>query len=74
MATVGYKRPEAFKLYDRVIVSADATGTKETPTGNIDHIEIFMDQPVVSITYDRPTSDGRRGITLTNLGMITKIN
>lgn len=63
----------SFRLNDRVRVSADATGTGESPAGIIDHIEIFMRTPIISITYDRPVSDGRGGITLTNLGLITKI-
>jgi len=73
-ASIEYSRPQSFKLYDRVKVSAEATGIGESPTGWIDHIEIFMRHLIVSVTYDRPTSDGRKGITLTNIGMITKIN
>lgn len=65
--------PHNFALYDRVQVSATATGTRESPTGWIDQIETFMNRLFVSVTYDKPTADGRTGITLTNIGLITKI-
>ncbi len=70
---ISYSKPQTFKLHDRVQVSSEATGLRESPTGWIDHIEIFMQTIIVSVIYDRPTSDGRTGITLINLGMLTKI-
>lgn len=68
-----YSKPQTFKLHDRVQVSSEATGLRESPTGWIDQIEIFMQTLIISVIYDRPTSDGRTGITLINLGMLTKI-
>ena len=65
--------PNDFKLHDRVQVSATATGTGESPSGTIVHIEQCLGWPVISIDYDTPTSDGRTGITLINPGLITKL-
>lgn len=62
-----------FKVNDRVRVSATATGTKEMPTGWIDKIEYSLGWPVVSVIYDAATSDGKAGITVTNIGLITKL-
>lgn len=64
---------EDYKVNDRVLVSATATGTREIPTGWIDKIEYCLGWPVVSVTYDAATSDGKTGITLTNIGLITKL-
>lgn len=61
-----------FKPGDRVIVSATATGTGENLVGYVDGIEKFAGHTFVSVTYSRPSAIGRRGITLTNLGLITK--
>lgn len=61
------------KEYERVRVSAEATGTGESPTGWVSHIERFMGREIVSVMYDRATADGRSGITLTNTGMITRL-
>ena len=63
-----------FHVGDRVIVSADVTGTGENMPGLITHVEVFMHYPVISISYDRPTLIGSRGTCVTNLGLITKIN
>lgn len=63
-----------FQVGDRVIVSADVTGTGENMPGLITHVEMFMHHPVISISYDRPTLVGDRGTCVTNLGLITKIN
>lgn len=64
---------EDLKVNDRVQVSATATGTGEMPTGWIDYIEYCLGWPVISVSYDAPTSDGITGITLTNIGLITKL-
>lgn len=63
-----------FNVGDRVIVSATATGTGENIPGYVDRIEVFAGQTFVSVTYYRPSSVGDRGITLVNLGLITKQN
>lgn len=63
-----------FKVGDRVIVSATATGTGEDMPGWITDIEYFAGCTIISINYDRPTLIGDRGKCLINLGLITKIS
>ncbi len=65
-------KPESFKVNDPVIVSATATGTGENILGWIDNIEQFMGRTIVSITYSHQSAIGDRGITVSNLGLITK--
>lgn len=55
----------------RVKVSPIQTGFGEWQPGTIDKIEEFMGRLFVSVTYDHPTPDGRKGATITNLGLIT---
>lgn len=55
----------------RVKVSPEATGWGEWKNGTIDKIETFMKTMYVSVNFDSPTPDGRTGITITNLGLIT---
>lgn len=61
-----------FNIGDRVIVSATATGTGENIVGYVDGVEEFAGRTFVSVTFLRPSAIGNRGITLTNLGLITK--
>lgn len=63
-----------FNVGDRVIVSATATGLGENITGSITDIEYFAGETFISITYECITDDGRLGICINNLGLITKQN
>ncbi len=58
-------------LNDRVVVSALATGTGESPHGWIDDVYEFMRETFYSVRYDGPTADGRTGITLSNPGLMS---
>lgn len=63
-----------FNVGDRVIVSATATGLGENIPGTITDIEYFAGETFISITYEYISSDGRLGICINNLGLITKQN
>lgn len=61
------------KIYDRVKVSADATGTGKNMTGYISGIKTFLGVDVLEITYDEPDDFGRKGIAITNAAMLHHI-
>lgn len=63
-----------FNVGDCVIVSATATGLGENIPGTITDIEYFAGETFISITYEYISSDGRSGICINNLGLITKQN
>ncbi len=62
------------KVGIHVEVSAEATGYGNPYTGTVTSVVTMrvygMPQPFVSVDFDKPTPDGRRGITLTNLRLI----
>lgn len=61
-----------FHVGDRVIVSATATGTGEDIPGSVSMVETFLGEPIVTVDYDYPSSDGIRGKSFVNLRLITK--
>lgn len=64
---------ESFNIGDKVIVSATATGTGEDMPGVVESVETVLGWPIVSVVYLQPSAIGTRGITLSNLGLITKV-
>ena len=64
---------ESFNIGDKVIVSATATGTGEDMPGVVESVETVLGWPIVSVVYLQPSAIGTRGITLSNLDLITKV-
>lgn len=64
---------ESFNIGDKVIVSATATGTGEDMPGVVESVETVLGWPIVSVVYLQPSAIGTREITISNLGLITKV-
>lgn len=62
-----------FGVGDRVMVSSTATGLREDVPGEVTHVEFCLGHPIITVKYLRPTW-ARWGITLSNPGLITKID
>lgn len=60
------------KIFERVIVSAELTGTGECPHGYIDDIYEFCHETFYSVRYDKPDVYGRLGTVTTNVGMLRR--
>ena len=62
------------KVGQRVAVLPEATGYGNPYNGFITNIETMrihgMLQPFVTVDFDEPTPDGRRGITISNMRLI----
>lgn len=64
----------SFKKGDKVKVSAYVTGFGIAPIGIVTDVETFMGQTLVSVDYIEPSEiDGRKGCTVSNLGMLELI-
>lgn len=66
------EKKDCFNVGDKVMVSATATGFGRDIPGVIDEIEEFMGYLYISISFLQPCS-WRRGITINNPGLITKL-
>lgn len=68
--TNGQARVKLPRLYDRVKVSADLTGTGKEKYGYIDNIYEFFNETFYSVRYDYPDENGSLGVQTTNPGML----
>lgn len=60
------------KIGERVIVDAAVTGDGIHHHGVIEDIYDFARASFADVRFDKPDSMGRKGVTVTNLGMIRK--
>lgn len=60
------------RVGERVIVDAAVTGDGIHHHGEIVDIYDFINCSFVDVQFDEPDCRGRKGVTVTNLGMIRK--
>lgn len=60
------------KLGEKVVVSAAVTGDGVQHTGMITDIYEFAHETFVEVKFNYPSSDGRLGCIVNNLGMVRK--